>query len=40
MSDNERKELIIRMLEVINDSEQLKRIFNYVHNIFIRRTGE
>lgn len=34
------KEYIIRMIEQIDDIDYLKRIYNYVHKFFIRRTGE
>lgn len=34
------KKLIDRMMKEINDKEDIKRIFNYIHKIFIRRTGK
>ena len=34
------KEYIIKMLEKIDDVNHLKRIYNYIHKFFIRRTGE
>lgn len=39
MSNEEYKEYIIEMIQKINNLEHLKRIFNYVHKFFIRRTG-
>ena len=39
MSNEEYKEYIIEMIQKINNPEHLKRIFNYVHKFFIRRTG-
>lgn len=33
------KELINRMIDSIDDYQELKRIFDYVHRIFIHRTG-
>ncbi len=39
MSDKERKELIVRMLNEISNSEYLKKIFDYVHMFFIKRAG-
>ncbi len=40
MTGQEYKVLIIRMLEKITSENDLKRIFAYVHHIFINRTGE
>lgn len=40
MTKKERKELISRMLEQIDDDHFLKKIFDYVHKYFIRRTGK
>ena len=40
MSNEEYKEYIIEMIQKINNPEHLKRIFNYVHKFFIRRTGK
>lgn len=34
------KELIERMMKEINSEEDLKKIFNYIHKIFIRRAGK
>ena len=34
------KKYIIEMVLKIDDSKYLKRIYNYVHKLFIRRTGE
>lgn len=39
MSNEEYKEYIIEMIQKINNPEHLKRIFNYVHKFFVRRTG-
>lgn len=39
MTEQEYKQLIIRMLEKLNSKKDLKRIFDYVHHIFIHRTG-
>lgn len=39
MTEQEYKQLIIRMLEKITSEKDLKRIFDYVHHIFIHRTG-
>lgn len=36
----ETKELINRMVDSIDDIKDLKRIFDYVHRIFLRRTGK
>lgn len=39
--DNEKcKKYIIEMIQKIEDSKHLERIYNYVHKLFIRRTGE
>lgn len=40
MGNEEYKKCIVAMLEQIDNSEHLKRIFNYVHKFFIKRTGE
>lgn len=40
MSNEEYKKYIIEMIQKINNPEHLKRIFNYVHKFFIRRTGK
>lgn len=40
MTDDRRKELIIKMLDSITDSQQIKKIFDFVHEIFIRRARE
>ena len=40
MNKKERKELIVKMVEQIEDDIFLKRIFDYVHKYFIRRTGK
>ena len=39
MSNEEYKRYVIEMIQKIDDSEYLKRIFNYVHRFFIRKTG-
>lgn len=39
MGNDERKKCIIEMVEKIDNTEFLMRIFNYVHKYFIRRTG-
>lgn len=39
MNKTKYKEYIIRMLDQIDDIDHLKRIYNYVHKFFIRRTG-
>lgn len=36
---NQQKELIIKMLDKIDDASHLKRIYDFVHRFFIRRTG-
>ena len=36
----EYKKYIIEMIQHIDDNQHLKRIFNYVHKYFIRRTGK
>ncbi len=33
------KKAIYKMIETIEDEAALKRIFNFVHRIFIRRAG-
>lgn len=40
MNNEELKQLINRMLDAIEDNQQLLRIFRYIHKQFIRRTGE
>lgn len=40
MDNEEYKKYIIEMIQHIDDNQHLKRIFNYVHKYFIRRTGE
>lgn len=40
MNNEEFKKYIIEMVQKINDSKSLKRIFNYVHRFFIRKTDE
>lgn len=40
MGNEEYKKYIIEMIQNINDNKHLERIFNYVHKLFIRRTGE
>lgn len=40
MSNEEYKKYIFKMLEQIDNNEHLKRIFDYVHKYFLRRTGE
>ena len=39
MTNQELKELIIRMLDSIDDNRKLRRIYDYIHRIFINRTG-
>lgn len=34
------KKAIYKMIEAIEDEAALKRIFNFVHRIFIRRAGK
>lgn len=34
------KKYIIEMVEQINNQTHLKRIYDYIHKFFIRRTGE
>lgn len=40
MNNEEFKQYIIEMVRKIDDQESLKRIFNYVHKFFIRKTGK
>ena len=40
MNSEELKKYIIEMVQKIDDTESLKRIFNYVHKFFIRKTGK
>lgn len=40
MNNEEYKKYIMEMLTKIDDNQHLKRIFNYVHKYFIRRTGK
>ncbi len=40
MDNEKRKEYIIEMVQKIEDSKYLERIYNYVHKLFIRKTGE
>ena len=40
MNNEEYKKYIIEMIQRIDDNQHLKRIFNYVHKYFIRRTGK
>ena len=40
MNSEEFKKYIIEMVQKIDDTESLKRIFNYVHKFFIRKTGK
>lgn len=40
MSNKEYQKYIIEMIQKIDNNQNLKRIFNYVHKYFIRRTGE
>lgn len=40
MKNEEYKKLVDRMMKEINDEKDLKRIFNYIHKIFIRRAGK
>lgn len=40
MEDEKRKQYIIEMVQKIDDSKHLERIYNYVHKLFIKRTGK
>lgn len=40
MDSEKYKKYIIEMVLKIEDSKYLERIYNYVHKLFIRRTGE
>lgn len=40
MKKEKYKKYIIEMVQKIDDSKQLERIYNYVHRFFIRRTGK
>ena len=40
MSNEKYKKYIIEMVQKIDNNKHLERIFNYVHKLFIRRTGE
>ena len=40
MENEKCKKYIIEMVLKIEDSKYLKRIYKYVHKLFIRRTGE
>lgn len=40
MKEEEYKQFIIEMVQKIDNVNHLKRIFDYVHRFFIRRTGE
>lgn len=40
MKKEEYKQFIIEMVQKIDNVNHLKRIFDYVHRFFIRRTGE
>lgn len=40
MSNEKYKKYIIEMVQKIDDSKYLERIYNYVHRFFIKRTGE
>ncbi len=40
MENEKYKKYIIEMVLKIDDNKYLKRIYNYVHKLFIRRTGE
>lgn len=37
MDDEKRKRYIIEMIQEINNSKYLERIFNYVHRFFIKK---
>lgn len=37
MNDEKRKRYIIEMIQEINNSKYLERIFNYVHRFFIKK---
>lgn len=40
MNNEKYKKYIIEMVQKIDDSKYLERIYNYVHRFFIKRTGE
>lgn len=40
MKNKEYKKLIERMMKEINETEDLKRIFYFIHKIFINRAGK
>ena len=40
MKKTDYKKLIERMIKEIHNEEDLKRIFNYIHRIFIRRADK
>ena len=40
MNQEKYKQYIIEMVQKIDNIKDLERIFQYVHNFFIKRTGE
>ena len=40
MENEKYKKYIIDMIQKIEDNKHLERIFNYVHRLFIKRTGK
>lgn len=40
MNNEKYKKYIIEMVMKINSEKHLKRIYDYVHRLFIRKTGE
>lgn len=40
MKNEKYKKYIIEMILKIDDNRHLERIYNYVHKLFIKRTGE
>lgn len=40
MKNEKYRKYIIEMVQKIDDSKYLERIYNYVHRFFIKRTGE
>lgn len=40
MDKTDYKKYIIKMIEKIDDTSHLKKIYEYVHRFFIRRTGD
>ena len=40
MNQEKYKQYIIEMIQKIDNIKDLERMFQYVHNFFIKRTGE